>query len=539
MPIAAAEGTVLAHSVRAGARAFKKGHRLGAADIETLQRAGVAEVMAAKLEVGDVPEDEAARRLAAAIAGTGLRAAEPFTGRCNLYAEVPGLVQFDPARIDAVNLTDEAITVATLAPYAVVSPRQMVATVKIIPFAVPENALARAEAAARGEEPLLRIAPFARRSVGLIQTTLEGTKASVLDKTSAVTKARLAALGSDLAGETRCAHDPAALAKALRDCLDRGLSPILIASASATTDRRDVLPLGIGQAGGEVRHLGMPVDPGNLMVLARRGDVPIVGLPGCARSPKLNGFDWVLTRLVAGLKVESRDVMRMGAGGLLAEIETRPQPREASGAARAPHAPNVAALVLAAGRSSRMGARNKLLEPIDGVPMVRRVVEAIRTSDVVKLIVVTGHQAQEVRAALSGLDVAFVHNPDYAEGLSTSLRAGARALPGDVDAMLVCLGDMPDTRKADIDRLIAAFNPLEGRAICVPTHDGKRGNPVLWAARFVPEMAELKGDVGARHLIGAHADEVCEVAVDQPGVLIDLDTPEALAAFHAGRRGRA
>ena len=231
--------------------------------------------------------------------------------------------------------------------------------------------------------------------------------------------------------------------------------------------------------------------------------------------------------------------MRMGAGGLLAEIETRPQPREASGAARAPHAPNVAALVLAAGRSSRMGARNKLLEPIDGVPMVRRVVEAIRTSDVVKLIVVTGHQAQEVRAALSGLDVAFFHNPDYAEGLSTSLRAGARALPGDVDAMLVCLGDMPDTRKADIDRLIAAFNPLEGRAICVPTHDGKRGNPVLWAARFIPEMAELKGDVGARHLIGAHADEVCEVAVDQPGVLIDLDTPEALAAFHAGRRGRA
>ena len=538
-PLAAAEGAILAHSVRAGARAFKKGHRLNAADLDELRRSDVRAVVAARLEPGDVPEDEAARRLAAAIGGPGLRAAEPFTGRCNLYAESAGLVVFEPARIDAVNLVDEAITLATLAPFAVVAPRQMVATVKIIPFAVSEVALAEAEAAARGREPLLRVAPFARCNAALIQTTLEGTRTSVLDKTAAVTKARLVALGSTLGDETRCAHDPAALAEAIRRQLGRGFAPILIASASATTDRRDVLPQAIDLAGGQVVHLGMPVDPGNLMVLARQGSTPIVGLPGCARSPKLNGFDWVLARMVAGLAVERRDVMRLGAGGLLAEIETRPQPREAGTLARSPHAPKIAALVLAAGRSSRMGSRNKLLEPIDGKAMVRRVVEAIMASDVGRVVVVTGHQADQVRAALAGLDVAFAHNPDFADGLSTSLRVGTRALPPDVDGLLVCLGDMPDTRKADIDRLISAFNPLEGRSICVPTHDGKRGNPVLWAARFIPEMAELKGDVGARHLIGTHAEEVCEVAVDQPGVLIDLDTPEALAEFHAGRRGRA
>lgn len=539
MAVASAEGAILAHSVRAGARAFKKGRQLTRNDIAELQAASVADIVAARLEAGDVAEDEAARRLAAAACGLGVRAAEPFTGRCNLHAEAAGVVVIDRTRIDAVNLVDEAITIATLAPFEVVAPRQMVATIKIIPFAVPEAALARAEALARNGAPLIGLAAFTPHRAALVQTRTEGPRDGVLDKTVAVTRARLTALGSTLAKEVRSAHDAQSLATALRALLAEGFAPILIAGASATTDRRDVLPTGIVEAGGEIVHVGMPVDPGNLMVLGRHGATPIIGLPGCARSPKLNGFDWILARLLAGLPVARRDVMLMGAGGLLGEIETRPQPRDLPAGSKAPHAPKIAALVLAAGRSSRMGARNKLLELIDGKPMVRRVVEAIRASDVGAVVVVTGHQGDQVRAALAGLDTAFVDNADFADGLSTSLRAGVGALPADIDGMLVCLGDMPETRAGDIGRLIAAFNPLEGRSICVPTHGGKRGNPVLWAARFLPEMRNLQGDVGARHLIGAHADEVCEVPVDEPGVLLDLDTPEALAEFHAGRRGAA
>lgn len=538
-PLAQAEGAILAHSVRAGARSFKKGHRLSAADIGEIRQAGIREIVAARLEAGDVPEDQAARRLAAAACGPGLRVAEAFTGRCNLYAESAGLVVLERARIDAVNLIDEALTIATLPPFENVGPRQMVATIKVIPFAVPEAALVRAEDAARAGGPLLRVAPFRAHRAALIQTRLDGPKASVLDKTVAVTRARLTALGSTLGEEVRCAHEPKALGAEIRRLIGHGFGPILIASASATTDRRDVLPSGIEAAGGEVVHVGMPVDPGNLMVLGRHGQTAVLGLPGCARSPKLNGFDWVLARLLAGLAVERRDVMAMGAGGLLAEIETRPQPRDLDAASTAPHAPRIAALVLAAGRSSRMGARNKLLEPIDAKPMVRHVVEAIAKTDVAGITVVTGHQAEQVRAALGGMSVAFVHNPDFAEGLSTSLRAGIDALPQAIDGVLICLGDMPETRSADLGKLMAAFNPLEGRSICVPTHAGKRGNPVLWAARYLPEMRALQGDVGAKHLIGAHADEVCEVAVDAPGVLLDLDTPEALAAFRAERLGAA
>ena len=164
--------------------------------------------------------------------------------------------------------------------------------------------------------------------------------------------------------------------------------------------------------------------------------------------------------------------------------------------------------------------------------MVVRVADAIAASRASGPIVVVGHQADQVRAALAGRAATFVDNPDYAEGLSTSLRRGIAAVPSDIDAVLVCLGDMPRISASQIDRLIAAFNPLEGRAICLPTHGGKRGNPVLWARRFLPEMMDIAGDVGARHLLGEHADQVCEVEMEA-SVLLDIDTPEALRAATA------
>jgi molybdenum cofactor cytidylyltransferase len=315
----------------------------------------------------------------------------------------------------------------------------------------------------------------------------------------------------------------------------RGSDVVLIAGASAITDRRDVIPAAIERAGGRVDHFGMPVDPGNLLLLGRLSDeTHVLGLPGCVRSPKVNGFDWVLQRLIADLPVTRSDIMRMGAGGLLKEIPTRPQPRGGAGETPTvvtPRAPRIAAIVLAAGRSSRMGAANKLLTDVDGVPMVRRAVEAAAASHAKPVIVVTGNEQGKVQATLRGCKATFVHNPRFAEGMSTSLQAGLAALPANVDGALVCLGDMPLVTATAIDRLIAAFNPLEGRAICVPTWNGKRGNPVLWDRRFFAAMADLAGDVGAKHLIGEHAELVAEVAMSDDAVLTDIDTPEALAAL--------
>jgi len=160
--------------------------------------------------------------------------------------------------------------------------------------------------------------------------------------------------------------------------------------------------------------------------------------------------------------------------------------------------------------------------------MVARVADAVRAWAAEPAILVAGHQAAEVRKALARRAVTVVENPDYVAGLSTSLRRGLAAVPPDAEGVLVCLGDMPRVTTGQIDRLIAAFDPVAGRAICVPTHGGKRGNPVLWAVRFIPEILDIAGDVGARHMIGAYDELVCELEMETPDVLIDIDTPEAL-----------
>ncbi len=536
-PLAQAEGAILAHSVKAGGVRMKKGRSLSADDVRALAKAGVAEVIAARLEPEDVDEDTAANAIAKACRGAGARLQAAFTGRCNLYADGPGVLVLDPDRIDQMNRIHEAITIATLASNEAVEPGQMLATIKIIPFAAPRAAVDKAIAIAAGtdsdEGPALAIAPYRNRRAGLIMTTLSGTKASVLDKTAAVLRDRLDRLGSTLADEKRCAHAAGEIAAAVRGQLAQGLEPILIFGASAITDRRDEVPAGIVAAGGEIRHFGMPVDPGNLLLLAQHGDSAVIGLPGCARSPKLNGFDWVLQRLLADRPLGAAEITAMGAGGLLKEIPSRPQLRAGDSAAAAPRAPRIAALVLAAGQSRRMGVSNKLLAEIDGKSMLARVVEAAQSSQTTQVIAVTGHEADSIAAALVPYDVATVHNPAFADGLSTSLQAGLGALSDDVDGVIILLGDMPRIGPGHIDRLIAAFNPVEGRAICVPTYQGKRGNPVLFAAKFLTEMAEAAGDSGAKHLIGQHEDELVEVAMDDDGIFLDVDTPDALTAIRA------
>ncbi len=532
MPLDEAEGAILAHALSGDGFAFRKGRILERTDLAAIARSGRARVVAARLEPGDVAEDAAAAAIARAIAGDNLLVSAAFTGRANLYATAAGLVVYEPAALDAVNAVDEAITVALLPPHAPVAPRQMVATVKIIPFAVPRLALDAVLARIASMTPFARVAPFRPLHAALVQTRLPGTKPGVLAKTVDATRARLAALGGSLDQDAIVPHDVTAVADALTDAARAGGDLLLVLGASAVVDRRDIVPAAIEAAGGTVAHFGMPVDPGNLLLFGTLDGRPVIGLPGCARSPKLNGFDWVLQRVAAGLPIGRADIMRMGAGGLLSEIPSRPLPRQsAAPAPQPPRQPRIAALVLSAGRSSRMAPANKLLIEIDGVPMARRAVDAALASQAVATIAVIGNDAARVRQAFAGCDIAIVENPDFAAGLSSSLRAGLASLPDDIDGVLVLLGDMPRITAAHLDRLIAAFAPDEGRAICIPTHRAKRGNPILWSARFLPDMRALDGDQGARGLIGRHADQVCEVEMPDDAVLLDVDTPGALAAL--------
>ncbi len=532
-----AEGAVLAHTQRLPGAVLRKGAVLDAAAIEALRGADIDSVIAAQLEPGDIAEDAAAARLAQALETSGVKASRASTGRVNLVAMVPGLLQVDRDRLNAVNAVHEALTVGTLPDAASVAAREMLATIKVIPFAVAENVLAEAERVAR-QRPVLRLHPFRPLRVGLVMTSLPGMKHSILAGTAEATAARVAGLTGTLLPPLECAHAEAPIAEVLRTLMAQEADILLVAGASAVVDRRDVGPAGIVAAGGEILHFGMPVDPGNLICLGRIGERPALVLPGCARSPKLNGIDWVLSRLFAGLPTDGAVIAGMGVGGLLKDTGARPLHRaKAVASAAAAASPRVAGIVLAAGRSSRMAPHNKLLVPDRaGRPMVARVVDNLLSSAARPVIVVTGHRAEEVRAAIAGRPVQVVHAADYADGLSASLRAGIAAVSETASAALVCLGDMPLVTGRMIERLIEAYDPDEGRSVVVPTCRGKIGNPVLWDRRFFPDIAGLVGDVGARPLLERHSEYVAQVELDSDAVLRDFDTVESLATLPAHLR---
>lgn len=529
VPVADAAGCILAHSLTVEGRKFQKGLTLSEAEILALTSAGVSTVTIAAVEADDLAEDEAAAMLAQRLLAPGMTLSAPFTGRANIFAEGPGLLQVDPARILSANAVDEAITIATLPEFTRVRDRQMLATVKIIPYGAPRAAVE--EVAKRlGQGAAMTLHPRIVTKAAVFLTETPGMKPKLLIKGGAAVEARLTALGVEMAPPVTVPHETGALAAALAG-FDGDMA--LILGGSATSDRRDVAPAAVEAAGGRIDRFGMPVDPGNLLFIGELDSKPVIGLPGCARSPKLNGADWVLERITAGLQVTSEDIAAMGVGGLLKEIPSRPQPREAA----IPERPKVAAILLAAGSSSRMRGADKLMETVEGAPLLRRSAQTLLSSQADEVIVVLRTDDTARRTALDGLDVKLIENPQAAEGMGASIRAGIAAAAPDAGAALVALADMPDITAKDINALIAAYDAEEGREIIrAADPGGAPGNPVLFGRRFFEPLRVLEGDEGARSILAANADLVRLVRLTSDASRVDLDTPEAWADWRAKAR---
>ena len=322
-PIEHALGAVLAHSLHLDGGRIPKGRILTEADIEQFRAAGLTSIVAARLDESDVPENTAAARIGQALQCASLDIAEPSTGRVNIFAKFGGLCVIDAERINKINAAHESMTIATVPPYEPVNAGQLIATVKIIPFAVPLPQLTNVVSIIDGKQPALSVCSFQNRKVGVVFSELPTVPFKGKEKAIRVLEDRLVQVGSKIDEMIVCQHETPAVAEAIKTHLTRGCDLILLFGASAIVDRGDVIPAGIVGAGGAVTYFGMPVEPGNMLLLGRIGKVNAIGLPGCARSPKFNGFDWVLQRLFAGLSVDGQDIAGMGVGGLLKNMQRR------------------------------------------------------------------------------------------------------------------------------------------------------------------------------------------------------------------------
>ncbi len=532
VPVGDAEGALLAHSVTTGKIRLRKGAILERGDVERLLEAGIEQVTVARLGSSDVPEDQAAAEIGQAVtnvrANTRLSVSKAFTGRANILADEAGLFRLEPAGVHAINAIDPSITLATLADGTRVQQKQMVATVKIIPYAAPRAAVSRATKLAAAAQ--FRVDPFIPRPVSLILTRSGSMKESLISKGRDVVAARIAGVGLGLAGTEVVEHEVAAVAGAIRRAEGE---MILILGAKATSDVSDVCPAGLIEAGGNLTRFGMPVDPGNLLFLGDCFGRSVVGLPGCARSPALNGADWVLERLAVGARVTGSDIAAMGVGGLLKEIPQRPQPRSGK-RNTATRKQKVAALVLAGGQSSRMRGRDKLLEEVDGVPLLLRLALEAQNSGASEVLVVLPPDRPERRRVLSGEGVAFIEAPEALEGMAGSIRAGLVELRDRADAVLIVLADMPEVGSSDLDRLIAAFDPAHHREICrATTSDGVPGHPVLFGRRFFEALGDLRQDRGAKAVLLDGLEFLVDVPLPGQRAVTDLDTPEDWDAWRA------
>ncbi len=333
VPIARAEGKILGHNISdpAGKRVLHKGKLLTGDDIQLLAEIGRATIYIAELQFDDVGENDAAERIARSICGEGAHLTKPNVGRVNLLADQWSVLRIDTSRLARINEC-EGITLATLPSHTVVQPRKIAATIKVIPFALPESVVCVAEAIATESGPVIRLHPLRLRTAALVLSSSLFAKDRVTSDFVPALQARIESLGSKLGTvdfvPLEDEEGEVALAKTIRERVAEGAEIIILAGETAIMDRFDIIPRAVERAGGQVTCYGAPVDPGNLLMLAYLEEVPIIGAPGCVRSQKTNVIDWVLPPLLAGDHLSHQDIIQMGHGGLLEDIRTRPMPRE-------------------------------------------------------------------------------------------------------------------------------------------------------------------------------------------------------------------
>ena len=528
-------GSVIAQTYHLPGKTISKGTVVTSEIVDYFKEGDVQNILCAVPDNGDIHEDEAANIISNAIDRSHIYTESASTGRVNFKSRSLCLVRYKRSLIKEVNLVDESIAFSIVEHNQLLAKNDLIATLKIIPFFTKKKYVDQVISILANNE-LFKTHSLKKKEVSLIQTSFAWQKKSMFKATSTVTKNRLEALDCSLNEEKLIHHDYNMLRSEIRSSIESGIDILLISGASAIIDRSDYIPKAILSEGGEIIQYGLAVDPGNLLLVGKIGKTAIIGMPGCARSPKLNGFDWVLQLLMADIPVNKEELAEMGAGGLLMEIASRPLPRALAKSVNK-REKKIMGVILAAGNSTRMGKDNKLLKNIDGSPLIRNIALEITKSDLDSCSIVLGYQSDKVADVIKDLNINLILNPLWKEGQASSLKAALNSLTSSYSDLLIMLGDLPGIKSGHINRIIEEHLSSENRRskITIPSFKGEKGNPVIWGKSFFHDLSNLEGDVGGRVLFDQHPAAINLIEMDDPGVVTDTDTPGDFDDFLANR----
>tara|TARA_B100000686_G_C16802814_1_gene987378 strand:- start:1665 stop:3245 length:1581 start_codon:yes stop_codon:yes gene_type:complete len=514
------EGNILAHTLNINNKRFSKGKIILKEDIKFLKNNGFKSIICAVPNKNDIHEDKIAKILGKLFVNNSIVTEDPHTGRVNILANKSGLIIIDEKVINKFNATSDSITIATLNNYSKINKGDMIATIKIIPFYV--SLLILKKISNSYLKKTITIHPFKQKNVGLILSHSEKENSKLNQISIKRINDRLNLLNSSLTKIITCKHDTYEISKNIKILKKQPIDLILILGASAIVDIKDKIPKAIQLAKGCIIRFGMPVDPGNLLLLGKIKNIPVIGLPGCARSPSLNGFDWVLERLLVDKNISSQNISNMGVGGLLKTINKNKTKIKKY---------NISNIILAAGQSKRMKDKNKLLLDINNKKMIQNVIDSAINSNANNNIVVVGYQYQKIEKYIKD-NITITMNKEYKKGLSSSLKKGISTLPEDCDAVIIILGDMPKINTHLINSLINGFNPNDNKYIVTPTYNGKRGNPILIGRKYFPDILKLKGDIGAKDILNKNSKYIHKIPQKNSSSLIDIDTNQDYKKFN-------
>ncbi len=509
-------GNILGHTLNVNGKKLSKGRKISKEDVKILKEFGYRSIICAKSDKNDIHEDVIAKKVGNLFINETVISEDPHTGRTNLLASKSGLLEINEEAIEKFNSTSEEVTIATLKNYSKVKKGEMIATIKIIPFFVSTKVLNKIKNSILKKS--LYIHSFENKKVGLILTHVGKQNIKLNNISINRIEERLKKFNSSLTEIVTCEHNSETISNYIKVLKNKKINIILILGASAIVDIKDKIPEAIISSNGKIIRFGMPVDPGNLLLIGKIKNISVIGLPGCARSPSLNGFDWVLERVIANVTISNKDIYQMGVGGLLKTINKNKKSYKKY---------NIANIILAAGQSKRMKKVNKLLININSKNMIQNIIDTATKSNARDNIIVLGHEKEQIEKFVKK-NITIVANNEYKNGLSTSLKKGISALPEDCDAAVIILGDMPKISFNLINSLIKNFDPKNNINIVIPSHKGKRGNPILIGRKFFPDILKLKGDMGAKNIINNNINDIYDIPQRTSSSLIDIDTKEDL-----------
>ena len=514
---------ILAHTVTLDGKKFLKGRIISKEDQKYFIQNNLEYLICAKLTKNDIHEDNAANILAKMFNNNTLALEKAFTGRANILANESGLLVINEDKIRRFNKISNSITIATLQNNCIVSKGEMIATIKIIPFSIMVKSIKTIEKI--NFKKSLYVQTYKEKKCALLLTHFNKENIKLNDISHKRIKERLVPLNCSIEIIETCEHNSDEITKNIKKFEKKDIDLILILGSSAIVDIKDKIPEAIINSGGKIIRFGMPVDPGNLLLLGEIKNTPVVGLPGCARSPTLNGFDWVLERLLSGNAISNNDISDMGVGGLLKTINKRKMSLTKDTKYK------ITNIILAAGQSKRMLNDNKLLIKINKKTMLEKMVTTSLNSSADNTVLVLGYQSDIMQEIVNDKKIITIVNKDFAKGLSSSLQCGISALPDDCDAAVIILADMPSIESTVIDNIINSFNPKKNNSIIIPTFNNKKGNPILLDRKFFPDILRVKGDKGAKDIIVNNKNSILEVPQKNSAVLNDIDTKEDLSLY--------